>query len=160
MTSPLSKAQWMRHVRSRLDLLLCDESGTVPAEVAIYTLSDPRDLRAVRYVGQTRSPRRRFLQHVNTARLWMPDADDSAWWVKLPKQRPLYRWIRELHRDEHRLPAMVVTQWVDTVALARSAERNHIAHCLGLDLALLNFEAELAGRQLPLALPAASTHWR
>lgn len=150
---PLTRAQLMRHVRSRLDLLVCDESGQAPSGFAIYTLSDPRDLREVRYVGQTRSPRRRFLQHVNNARLWMPEQDDSAWWIRLPRQRPLYRWIRELHRQEYRLPAMVISQWVDSVKLARSAERNQIEHCLGRQLALLNFEAELAERQLPLDLP-------
>lgn len=142
MVIPLTRTQLMQRVRRRLELLVCDESGHEPAAVAIYTLSDPRDLRAVRYVGQTRSPRRRFLQHVNNARLWLPDEDDSAWWIRLPRQRPLYRWIRELHREEYRLPAMVITQWVDSERLARSAERNHIEHCLGRQLALLNFEAE------------------
>jgi hypothetical protein len=150
--TPLSQAQLIQHVRQRLDLLLCDESGQSAEGVAIYTLSDPRDVRAVRYVGQTRSPCRRFLQHINNARLWLPEQDDSAWWIRLPKQRPLYRWIRELHREEYRLPAMIVAQWVGD-ELARSAERNHIEHCLAHELALLNFEAELAGRQLPLDLP-------
>ena len=149
--TPLSQAQLMQHVRQRLDLLVCDESGQNPEGVAIYTLSDPRVVRDVRYVGQTRSPRRRFLQHVNAARLWLPGEDDAAWWIRLPRQRPLYRWIRELHRDDYRLPAMVVTQWVDE-KLARSTERNHIELCLGRRSALLNFEAELAARQLPLDL--------
>ena len=35
---------------------------------------------------------------------------------------------------------------------ARSAERSHIQFCLGRQLPLLNFEAERAGGQLPLAL--------
>jgi hypothetical protein len=33
-----------------------DDSNTQPGSVAIYTLSDPRDIRDVRYVGQTRAP--------------------------------------------------------------------------------------------------------
>lgn len=151
--TPLTQAQLMQRVRQRLHLLTCDESGQAPGAVAIYTLSDPRDLRDVRYVGQTRSPRRRFLQHVNQARLWLPEEDDSAWWIRLPRQRPLYRWIRELHREDYRLPAMVITEWVESEKLARSAERNHIELCLGRQLALLNFEAQLAARQLPLDLP-------
>ncbi|HXS29654.1 MAG TPA: GIY-YIG nuclease family protein, partial [Steroidobacteraceae bacterium] len=69
--SPVSREQLTRRIRSQLQLLLHDQSGDVPVGVAIYTLSDPRDVRDVRYVGQTRSPRRRLLQHVNTARLWL-----------------------------------------------------------------------------------------
>ena len=38
-----------------------------------------RDVRQVRYVGQTRDPRRRFSQHLNVARLWLPD--ELPWWV-------------------------------------------------------------------------------
>jgi hypothetical protein len=45
------------------------------------------------------SLRRRFLQHLNTARLWMPDA--VPWWVVTPSLRPLYTWIRELHPSNH-----------------------------------------------------------
>lgn len=150
--SPLSKAQLTRRIRSQLQLLLHDESGDEASGVAIYTLSDPRDLRAVRYVGQTSSPRRRFLQHVNTARLWQPDQDEEAWWVRLPKLRPLYDWIRQLHREDGRLPAMVVTRWVSDLSLARSAERNHIEFCLARELPLLNVEAGLAAGQLPLEL--------
>jgi hypothetical protein len=56
---PLSKAQVTRLVRQRLTNLLIDDSGSEPGEAAIYTLSDPRDIRQVRYVGQTRSPGRR-----------------------------------------------------------------------------------------------------
>jgi hypothetical protein len=148
----LSKAQLTRRIRSQLQLLLHDESGNEAVGVAIYTLSDPRNVRSVRYVGQTSSPRRRLLQHVNTARLWLPDQDEEAWWVRLPKLRPLYDWIRQLHREERRLPAMVVTRWVGDVSLARSAERNHIELCLARELPLLNFEAGLAAGQLPLGL--------
>jgi len=150
--SPVSTSQLTRRIRSQLPWLLHDESGDVPGGFAIYTLSDPRDVREVRYVGQTRSPRRRFLQHVNTARLWLPDQDETAWWVKVPKLRPLYDWIRQLHREEERLPAMVVTRWVEDISEARSAERSHIQFCLGRQLALFNVEAEQAGGQLPLAL--------
>ena len=156
--SPVSKAQLTRRIRSQLQSLLHDESGDAPVGVAIYTLSDPRNVRDVRYVGQTRSPRRRLLQHVNTARLWLPDQDETAWWVKLPKLRPLYDWIRQLHRDEGRLPAMVVTRWVGDISEARSAERSHIQFCLGRELSLFNIEAEMAGGQLPLPLAGEVGH--
>ena len=53
----------------------------------IYTLSDPRDLRQVRYVGQTSAPRRRLLQHLNAARLWLPD--ERPWWIKDEKAAPV-----------------------------------------------------------------------
>ena len=53
------------------------------SKAAIYTLADPRELRRVRYVGQTSSPRR------------------------------LYEWIRELYLDEHRMPVMAVIAWTD-----------------------------------------------
>ena len=147
MSSPPDRTLLTRRIRSQLQQLLHDESGEEPLGFAIYTLSDPRDVRAVRYVGQTRAPRRRFLQHVNTARLWLPDQDETAWWVRAPKLRPLYDWIRQLHRDEGRLPAMVVTRWVEDVSRARSAERAHSEFCLGRELSLLNVEAEVAGRQ-------------
>lgn len=70
--APLGQAQVSRLIRARLDHLLVDDSCTAVRDAAIYTLADPRDLRCVRYVGQTRSPRRRLLQHLNTARLWLP----------------------------------------------------------------------------------------
>jgi hypothetical protein len=58
------------------------------------------------------------------------------------------QWIRELHRDDHRLPVMVIAEWVARASDARSAERAHRA--LGEGCALLNVEAERAGPQLPL----------
>lgn len=134
-------------VRARRRDCLIDTSGAVPCGAALYTLSDPRDLRAVRYVGQTRSPARRFAQHVRTARLWMPD--DVPWWVKSPRLRPLYEWIRAIHRDGGRLPVMLVVEWVDP-HLARSAERELIRRHLRADQALLNVEAQTRGPQLPL----------
>jgi hypothetical protein len=79
---------------------LYDESGTPAEGLAIYALAGPRDLRHVRYVGQTSSPRRRFLQHLNQAQLWLPD--ELPWWVIQPKLRPLYTWVRDLYRDECR----------------------------------------------------------
>jgi len=116
--------------------------------VAIYILSDPRSLRDVRYVGQTSSPARRFLQHLKTARLWLPD--DVPWWVQSPKLRPLYNWIRELYTDEYRLPVMVVSAWADSVREARVAERALIVECLRERRRLLNVEMEILGRQIPL----------
>jgi hypothetical protein len=144
----LSKAQVTRLVRKRLTSLLIDASGSTPGAAAIYTLSDPRDLQQVRYIGQTSSPRRRYMQHVSHARLWLPD--ELPWWVQEPELRPLYHWLRELHRDEHRLPVMVVTAWYDTLSEARAAERASIYEHLGRQLPLLNVETEVLDRQIPL----------
>jgi hypothetical protein len=115
---------------------------------AIYTLADPRDVRCPRYVGQTRDPRRRFVQHVRTARLSVPDL--TPWWVRSPKHRPLYEWIRALYRDEGRLPFMWVTEWIGPRADARVAERAAIMRLLAEGAALLNVEARSCGAQLPL----------
>ena len=135
-------------MRQRLDALVCDDSGVAPEGVAIYTLSDPRELRTVRYIGQTLAPRRRFLQHVRTARLWLPD--ELPWWVRSPRLRPLYGWIRELFGQEGRQPVMVVSVWV-SAAQARVCERSLICACLERQQPLLNFEGELRRRQ-PLLL--------
>jgi hypothetical protein len=134
----------MRLLRRRLGVQLYDDSGAPPAEVAIYSLSDPRDLRAIRYVGQTAAPRRRLLQHLRCARLWLPD--EVPWWVPSPQLRPLYHWIREMYRDGGRLPVMVIGAWVEARD-ARLAERAEIQRCLERQLPLLNFELELLGRQ-------------
>jgi len=144
----LNKAQLARHIRGHSGAQIYDESGALPVGIAIYSLSDPRDIREVRYVGQTALPRRRFLQHLNAARLWLPD--DRPWWVKSPKLRPLYTWVRELYRDEWRLPTMVVSAWLPTTAEARLAERACIFDCLAKRLPLLNVETEILGRQIAL----------
>jgi hypothetical protein len=120
---------------------------SAPDGVAIYSLSDPRDVRETRYIGQTMAPRRRLLQHVGTARLWLPD--ERPWWVKSPKLRPLYDWLREIYRDEERLPVMVVLAWTD-VGNARMLERDRIYDCMQRKFPLLNFERELLGRQISL----------
>jgi hypothetical protein len=143
----LSKAQFVRQLRNRLVSHLYDESGATPEGVAIYSLSDPRDLREVRYIGQTAAPWRRLLQHVGTARLWLPD--ERPWWVKSPKLRPLYNWIRQIYSDEARLPVMVIFAWTDSCN-ARTSERDKIYDCMQRKLPLLNFERELLGRQMPL----------
>jgi hypothetical protein len=143
----LSGQELTRHIRSRLAAHFCDDSGVAAGGVAIYTLSDPRDLRAIRYVGQSAAPRRRLGQHLNAARLWLPDR--TPWWVKSPRLRPLYEWIRELFQDEGRLPVMVVRTWV-VASQARGAERLHIYESLQQQLPLLNFESELLRRQLVL----------
>ena len=149
MANPtLNKAQLARHIRRHVDLDLYDASAVARAGFAIYSLSDPREIRHLRYVGLTTLPRRRFLQHLNTARLWLPE--DRPWWVKSPKLRPLYDWIRELYRDELRLPTMVVSDWVSTAGDARVAERARIQECLALGLPLLNVESAVLGRQIPL----------
>jgi hypothetical protein len=148
MASVLTRPELTRHVRRQLDSHLYDDSGVAPEGTAIYWLADPRGLKQIRYVGQTRSPRKRYLQHLNTARLWLPD--EKPWWVPSPKLRPLYEWVRELHRDELRLPAMVISTWVATTVQARVAERTRILECLEQHLPLLNFESETLGRQIPL----------
>jgi hypothetical protein len=147
-TACLTKAELTRYVRGRLDSHYYDNSGVEPEGTAIYWLSDPRDIQQVRYVGQSSAPRRRYLQHLSMARLWLPD--ERPWWVRSPKLRPLYDWIRELHRDELRLPVMVVSAWVETTAQARVAERTRILECLAQRLPLLNVETEILGGQLPL----------
>jgi len=126
-------------LQTRLNAQLYDDSGVARGEVAIYALSDPRDLREIRYVGQTRAPGRRLRQHLSTARLWLPE--QTPWWVKSPRLRPLYEWIRELHRDGERLPVMVICAWVEATH-ARAAEREHICACLERQLPLLNVEGE------------------
>src|SRR5271154_5929464 len=67
----ISPAQLRRRFRAHATAQLYDESGVPDEGFAIYALSDPRDIRNVSYVGQTRSPRRRFLQHLNHAQLWV-----------------------------------------------------------------------------------------
>jgi hypothetical protein len=146
-----------------------------PGGTAVYTLADPRDVRCPRYVGQTRDPYARFAQHVRTARLSLPDTEgmdargramqgaiadegmdargramqgaiaETLWWVRSPKHRPLYLWIRELHRDGGRLPFMCVEEWVDS-----GADRAAIMRWLAQGAALLNVEAAQLGEQLPL----------
>jgi hypothetical protein len=145
----LSQVQVSRLIRARLDLLLVDDSSTAPQEAAIYTLCDPRDLRCARYVGQTRSPRRRLLQHLNGAKLWLPD--ELPWWVKDPELRPLYDWIRGLFRDGFRLPIMIIREW-SSCAAARSQERQRIMEGLANGESLFNVEARLTGSQLVLPL--------
>jgi hypothetical protein len=144
----LDRAQIARYIRSHVASQLYDESGLPPLGTAIYTLSDPRDLRRVRYVGQSKAPKRRFLQHLNTARVWL--LADTPWWVKNPKLRPLSQWIRNLYLDEMRLPTMVICDWVESTAEARLAERARIYACLQDQLQLLNIESELSGSQIQL----------
>lgn len=132
-----------RHVAGEL----YDETGTAPQGIAIYSLSDPRDLREIRYVGQTASPRRRLLQHLNAARLSLPD--ERPWWVASPKLRPLYTWIRALYGDGERLPTMVVSDWVKKDG-ARVLERARIMECLAQGHPLLNVEASIHRHRPPL----------
>ena len=143
----LTRAQLLRLIRARLGAHLYDDSGVPPRGIAIYTLSDPRDLRQIRYVGQTAAPRRRLLQHLSTAKLWLPD--ERPWWVQSPRLRPLYQWIRDIYRQEGRLPVMLVSAWVDE-SQARLAERIQICQCLARQLPLLNVAREPARRQMLL----------
>jgi hypothetical protein len=130
-----------RHIRAEL----YDDSGDSARGIAIYALSDPRSIRDVRYVGQTHSPARRFAQHLNTARLWLPD--EVPWWVESPKLRPLYTWNRGLYADERRMPVMVVTAWAGSIGEARVLERARIMECLESRLQILNVEREILGKQ-------------
>jgi hypothetical protein len=144
----MTRIELMRRLQHHVRTQLYDDSGATPAGRAIYGLSDPRDIADVRYVGQTGVPRRRFLQHLNTARLWLPE--DRPWWVKSPRLRPLYVWIRELHQEARRLPVMVISAWAEDAAAARVVERERIMECLQSRLRLLNVETEILGRQWPL----------
>jgi hypothetical protein len=138
------KIQIVRLIRSRCASHIVDLSGTEPDDAAIYTLSDPREIRVVRYVGQTSSPRRRFLQHLTAAKLWLPD--ELPWWIKRPEMKSLYQWIRELYRDERRLPVMVVTTWAQA-SDALAQERDLICAHLRRQSPLLNRESETFKRQ-------------
>ncbi len=148
LTVSVEPAALNRLIRQRAAQLLFDESGAAPEGTAIYALADPRDVRTPRYIGQTRAPRRRWLQHVGNARLWLPD--ERPWWIKEPRLRPLYDWLRELHRDGARLPAMVVMEWVPAGVDARLVERERILAGLAREWPLLNFEAERQDRQIGL----------
>ena len=132
-------------LRRRSPLLLMDGCQEGEGEFAVYTLSDPRDVRDVRYVGQTRSPRSRYRQHVNKASPWLPD--EMPWWIAAPRDRPLHEWIRQLHRDGNRLPVMVIVSRHDAATAARAAERALIMQCLAEGLQILNVEAEIAQRK-------------
>jgi len=145
---PLDRPQIARYVRNHVAAQLYDASGLPPHGTAVYTLSDPRELREVRYVGQSKAPKRRFMQHLTTGRLWL--LADTPWWIKDPKLRPLSQWIRELYLEEMRLPTMVICDWVQTAAEARVAERARICTCLQDQFQLLNVESEYSGRQIQL----------
>jgi hypothetical protein len=134
VASPAAAAV-QRQLRRRLPQHLYDESGVTPAGTAIYSLADPREARVSRYIGQTAQPSRRLMQHLRAARLWLPD--ETPWWIKAPRLRPLYRWIRELYGQEGRLPVMVVHAWIEAER-AQLAERDHIRACLERQLPLLN----------------------
>lgn len=148
MSAPATRLQLSRLLRRRAGSHLVDDSATPPLAFAIYTLSDPRDVRDVRYVGQTAAPRRRLLQHLNHARLWLPD--DTPWWIRSPRLRPLYQWIRSLHGDGGRVPFMVVTRWCIDLPGARAMERALIHEHLAKGRPLFNVEYETQGGQLPL----------
>ena len=137
MKAAASKAQVRRHIRRHVDHELYDESGhSAPEGIAIYSLSDPSDLRTLRYIGQTSSPRRRLLQHLNAARLWMPP--ERPWWIRDPKLCPLYEWVRAIYREDSRLPTMVIWEWIERTDSARAAERARICASLSQGLPLLN----------------------
>jgi len=144
----LNELEMSRRIRDHVRCELYDDSRSEPAGTALYSLADPRDLRLTRYIGQTSSPRRRFLQHLRTARLWVPD--EKPWWVREPRLRPLYEWIRDIHAQGGRLPTMIVHDWLASPQAARQAERARIYELLTRELPLLNVESEFLGRQIPL----------
>jgi hypothetical protein len=133
-----------RSIRLRSAAHILDATGTAMNQAAIYALTDPRDLELVRYIGQTRNPRARYLQHMNEARLWLPE--ELPWWVKAPHLRPLYHWIRELYADEHRLPIMMIVAWT-AANLARQEEGRHIREYLRHQKPLLNSETAIFRRK-------------
>jgi hypothetical protein len=141
----LSQTELTRFVRKRFVHHYYDQSGGGSEGYAIYWLTDPRDLQVVRYVGQTRSPKSRYLQHLNTARLWLPD--QTPWWIPKLDMRPLYEWIRALYKEEQRLPVMVVSLWLPTAAEARHVERSYILQLLHAKETLLNVESEVMTRR-------------
>lgn len=126
-------------LRRHLGVLICDTSDAERVGVALYTLSDPRDVRAVRYVGQSSAPTRRYRQHVRAACL----AQDGArpWWLRQPHLGPLHEWIRALHADGGRLPFMLITNWAPSVAAARLLEQSLITAHRAAGCALFNCEA-------------------
>ena len=146
--SPHAAAALQRELRRQSHRHLFDESGVTAAGTAIYSLADPREARATRYIGQTAQPSRRLMQHLRTARLWLPD--ETPWWIKAPQLLPLYHWIRDLYCQERRLPVMIVHAWVDAEH-ARLAERDHIRTCLEREQPLLNVAicqiARLSGQE-------------
>ena len=135
VSSAPTAADLERQLGRRLRQHLYDESGTNSEGIAIYSLADPREVRASRYVGQTAHPRCRLMQHVRTARLVLPD--ETPWWVRKPQLRPLYSWIRELYAEHGRLPVMLVHAWVQPED-AHLAERERICAALEQRLPLLN----------------------
>lgn len=139
-----------RSLHSRVATHILDFSGSDPNEAAIYGLADPRDLELVRYIGQTRSPSARYRQHLNEARLWLPD--ELPWWVKSERLRPLYGWIRELHADEARTPIMLILAWTEG-RLARQEEGRHIREYLRQGKPLLNSEARHFDRRSSPPIP-------
>lgn len=135
----VTRAEIALRLRRQLPALICDDSDGERAGVALYTLSDPRDVRAVRYVGQSRAPLRRYRQHVRAACLAL-DAR-APWWIRQPDLGPLHAWIRALHADGGRLPFMLITQWVPSVAAARLLEQSLITSHRMAGCPLLNCEA-------------------
>jgi hypothetical protein len=147
------KEQLARRLRAAVRSHIHGASNGAAGWTALYTLADPRDVRCARYVGQTRHPRRRFAQHLNTARLWLPDdagTEEGIDWVAAPEHRPLYAWIRALHSDGGRLPFMWVVEWLEPAADRLAAERAAIMTLLAQGAELLNAEARGLGAQLPL----------
>jgi hypothetical protein len=54
------RGELARFIRAHTRTNLYDESGVGRNKVAIYCLSDPRNIRDIRYIGQTRAPPSRF----------------------------------------------------------------------------------------------------
>jgi hypothetical protein len=140
--------QLSKSIRSRCAAHILEVSDSAPNEAAIYALADPRDIEQVRYIGQTRSPRARLLQHMAEARPSLPD--ESPWWVKSPHLRPLYTWIRELYAQEQRLPLMMLVAWTSAPE-ARQEEGTYIREYLRNQIPLLNWETDVFQHKSPVS---------
>jgi hypothetical protein len=157
LPTPLAGGVVRQRLRQQRAQLVCDVATALPdgsAGVALYLLSDPRTVRAVRYVGQSRAPVRRYTQHVHAACL-PQTLQQAPWWLREPRLLPLYQWIRALYADGGRLPFMLITERAPSVAAARGREQLLIAEHHRAGHELLNHEAlrpEPACEQLLLPL--------
>jgi len=90
--------------------------------ITIYALTDPRTA-VVRYVGQSRDPARRLVQHIRTH-------SGGSW------RNPWVRWLGDLRALRLR-PILLVLETCDDPA-ATAAEQRWIAHYRQAGADLLN----------------------
>lgn len=116
-----------------------------PGQV-IYTLSDPYTS-AVRYVGRTNNPKKRFEKHLY----------DASWYANWYEGELVFgnaksRWIRELKREGLR-PVMTVVEEVDPPELVHEREYRRIYHYVRQQAPLTNYLISFA----PFLMRAVST---